>query len=429
VSLPLGAFGRHALLLGASGSGKTTLAHRIREALIEAGVSVVEIDFRGDGFDRALLRAVASGFPEERLRAIDLRERGRVFPMNFLGHGAGDPHSRASVVYGALRENAESWGVQLGPDLRAALVALAEMRGSLLDVPPLLAPEGGAFRQELVGQVRDAYASEFLISYDALAPDVQRTRGAAVANKLDEYLHHPALRLALGASGAPDLRSMMDEPGTLTLIALGADRMPQARLVGRMVVSAIQRSAMARVDVPEARRNPVRLIVDEAQNVLGEETCEILAEGRRFRLGILAATQFAGNFPPRLRSALRVNASVQFYFQTSADEAADLSREIVSSLSREEVRRTLLTAPVGTAVLVRRGEPAALVRTDDSADPVVDEQVVADVKAVAMEKGGVPAAQAEGEISESWRARSTAQATPQIEVRHYRRPKGSRADA
>jgi hypothetical protein len=418
VSVPLSVFTKHGASFGASGSGKTTITHRLRDAFVAASINIIDIDFRGDGFDRALKRLVAAEVPSERLTLIDLRDRDRITPLNLLGKGPGDPHTRAAVVFEALRAQAPSWGVQLGSDLRALLVALAEDGGSLLDVAPALAPEGANVRQALLHAITDEYARDFLTTYDTLPPDIQRNRAAAVTNKLDEFLYHPALRLALGAASAPDLGQMMDEPGHITLVALGADRNPQAALVGRMLVGAVQRAAMARVDIREAGRNPVRLLVDEAQNLLSEESCQILAEGRRFKLGIWACAQFSGQLLPELRASVKVNCATQLYFQTSAAEASDIAGEVVSSLTKDEVRETLLAAPVGAALAIRRGEPAAFVTTPDSPDPDVEPEPVAAVRQAALERTTIPWADAK----QAQRAlASLSQSQPEV-LTHERKP-------
>ena len=102
VTVPLASFSKHFAMFGSSGCGKSTATHRVRDKFIEEGINCIDIDYRGDGFDRAVLRLVAQGIPPERVTLIDLRDRERVVPLNFLGYGAGDAQSKASVVYQAL---------------------------------------------------------------------------------------------------------------------------------------------------------------------------------------------------------------------------------------------------------------------------------------------------------------------------------------
>ncbi|MGV3615174.1 MAG: type IV secretory system conjugative DNA transfer family protein [Fimbriimonas sp.] len=423
IRVPMPALTKHAAITGASGSGKSTAMHRLRDALVTDGIAVVDVDYRGDGLDRALQRLVAARVDSDRIAVIDLRRGDVSYPMNFLGHGPGDAHARAAIVYEALRETADSWGVQLGPDLMGALTALAEVRGSLLDVEPLLSPEGAAFRTEVAAKVTDEFASDFLAAYGRLPEDVQRQRLAAVSNKISPFVDHPALRASLGLPGVPDLAAMMDDPGRVTLVALGADRQPNARLIGRMLLAAIQRHAMARVDVPEADRNRVMLMVDEFQNVYCQEMAVLLAEGRRFRVGLIAALQFSGQIPAELRAALRTNTATQLYFHTSALEAAEISGEIVSSLPRDEIRKTLLTAPVGTAILVRRGQPAVLVKTPDSPDPKVDAKELERVREEAVRRVSVPRAEADLFLRERRERLRATHGEGEAEVRHERRPR------
>jgi len=394
VTIPMSALSRHFGIYGASGCGKSTLLRRLRDALISHGINLIAIDYRGDGFDNDLLGLVAAEIPPDRATLIDLRRREYVTPLNFLGYGPGDMHSRAAVVYGALKDLAASWGVQLGQDIRASLIALAEIRGSLLDVSAVLSPDDSSMRNDLLDRVTDDYARQFLESYNGLTPELQRSRSAACLNKLDEFLCDPYLRLAFALSGAPDMKTIMDKKGHVTLCALGADRNPQAGLVGRMMTGAVQRSALARVDIPESSRVPCMLLVDEAQNLLNEDSLEILAEGRRFQLGLGLSTQFAGGLSPALRASAKVNCATQLYFQTSASEASEISGEVVSSLSKDEIKRKLLSAPVGSAITIRRGVPAAFVTTPDSPNPKVDGERVEAFRSAATARTTVSVADA-----------------------------------
>lgn len=429
IRIPMEALTKHAVLTGASGSGKSTTMHRLRDGFVDEGITVVDVDYRGDGLDRALRRVVAAGIDEDLIDVIDLRRSDVAYPMNFLGFGPGDVHSRAATAYESIREIAPTWGVLLGADLKGGLTALGEVRGSLLDVGPLLSPEGTAFRAEVAAKVTDEYASDFLASYGRLPEDVQRQRFEAVANKISPFVDHPALRASLGLPGVPDLAGMLDAPGRITLVALGADRQPNARLVGRMLLAAIQRHAMARVDLPEADRNPVRLMVDEFQNVFCEEMATVLAEGRRFRLGLIAALQFTGQIPGELRAALRTNAATQLYFHTSALEASEISGEIVSSLPRDETRKALLMAPVGTAILVRRGQPATLVKTPDSPDPKVDPKELERVREAAVRRVSVPRAEADRFLRERREKIRAMNGEDEPQIRHERRPRARGRDA
>ena len=65
-----------------------------------------------------------------------------------------------------------------------------------------------------------------------------------------------------------------------------------SRLLGGMLITKLQLSAMERVDIPEAERKDFFFIVDEFQNFATESFANILSEARKYRLGLTLAHQY-----------------------------------------------------------------------------------------------------------------------------------------
>ncbi len=51
---------------------------------------------------------------------------------------------------------------------------------------------------------------------------------------------------------------------------------------------------MKRGGMKEKDRRPFYLYLDEAHNLPSENLCELLSEARKYRLGLILATQFTG---------------------------------------------------------------------------------------------------------------------------------------
>ena len=391
---------RHLYALGSSGSGKTNLLLRLIESDITAHRTFCVIDLRGDLIDRILPRLHQEDGADslaERTLLLDLRQEEFAVAFNPLT-GPGDPYARALHVLSVLRQQSDSWGVQLEETLRNCLIALASAGGTLLDIEPLL--HRPLFREQILSRVSDSQVRSFFERYNQLSGERQTTWSLPVMNKITPLLAVPRLRRMLGQQQTLPLQDFLDKkPGSILLVALAVDRLHQcAHQIGALLVSSLQSAIMARVDQPEAKRVPVHLYVDEFETMATEQFEAIIAEGRRFGLGLCLSHQNLSQLPASLRQTLLNNVQTQLYFQTGAGDASDLAREIVSGQTAEEVRQTLMTQAVGEAYLVRRGQGSLRIRVPCYPEPAVEPVVVQAQRGVILRRHGRPHAEIDREL-------------------------------
>ncbi len=378
VCIPSKDLRKHAYILGATGSGKTNILVQLVDQDIESRRSLVLIDLRGDLVERVLARLAGKDVDPSRVCLIDLRDDSTVVPFNPLG-GSGDAHSRAFHVLAVLRDQAESWGVQLEETLRNALVALAEYGGTLTDIEPLLLdPE---FRARVLASSTDPHVQSFFCRFNTLTPERQLNWALPVLNKVTPLIAVPRLRSMLGSSDSLDLRRVLDTPGSILLVSLAVDRFHGAsHLIGGLLVSAIEAAVMARATTPEVQRNPLTLYVDEFETMASEAFLGLLAEGRRFGLSLVLSHQNLTQLSPQLRASLQGNAHLHLYFQTGAADASEIAKEVDSGFSREQVRTLLLRLKPGEALLIRRSHETLVVRTPLTTDPKVSARDLAHLR-------------------------------------------------
>ena len=336
---------RHVYVLGSTGCGKTNLLSQIVERDVDAKATVAVLDMRGDLIDK-ILSSVAGKIDHDRVHLIDLRRPELSLGLNPFQYG-NDPYSAALQIHGILRAAADSWGVQLDETLRCSLIALSYARKALTDLAELLT--NSAFRQSVLSGVDDAYVKEFFRRFDALSPDKQSQWVLPVLNKVSAFLSHPTVRSILAEKRPIDLPAVLDTPGSILLIALGTDRLHSlAGTFGCLAVSAIENCAMKRVDCLESQRNPVHLYLDEFENFQSPAFEKIIAEGRRFRLGLTLSHQNLHQLDSRLRHVIMNNAGTRIYFRTGLSDATELGRELSNSGIDEPVK-ALLRLPTGHA--------------------------------------------------------------------------------
>ena len=394
---------RHLYLLGATGTGKTNLLLQLIESDITHQRAFCVVDLRGDLVDRILLRLAKTAPPNtwrERLLLLDLRGEGQVVGFNPL-LGEGDVYNRALHVLSVLKQQSDSWGVQLEETLRNAIIALAQSGWSLLEIEPLLG--NPAFRAEVLKQVTDVHVRNFFTErFDRLSAANQLAWSLACLNKVTPLLAIPQLRLMFGQRESFSFRDVLDQqPGMIILISLAVDRLHEAaRLVGGLFVSSFQSAIMSRADQPEGERVPVQLYVDEFETMATERFESIVAEGRRFGLGLCLSHQNISQLSTGLRHVLRNNVHTQIYFQTGALDASELAKEITGTSPEEDIRTTLMTQGVGEAYLVRRGQPGTRIRTLHCPDPKPDESIVKAIREASLDTYARPRADVERELAE-----------------------------
>lgn len=392
---------KHLYIVGATGSGKTNLDLLLIDSDIRNRRTTVVVDLRGDLVDR-VLRRLAGTLPPAgiaaRLVLLDLRDGRHVTPFNPLG-GSGESFSRALYVLSVLRLEADSWGVQLEETLRNCLLALAEAEWTLLEVEPLLS--NAAFRASVLESVTDPYVRGFFRRYGELSAEKQQGWRLPVLNKVTPLLSIPALRRLFGLRATLPLAEILNgPPGAILLIALGVDRLHEAaHLAGGLIVSAIQSAVMARVDTPEAARKPVMLYVDEFEQMATDRFAQIVAEGRRFGLGLTLSHQNLAQVPSSLREVIRNNVQTQVLFQTGALDAAELAREVISPHAAEEVRGALMRLQVGEAYVVPRGRESMRVKVPLTSDPPVAAARLAAARAAGYRRFAVPTESADAELA------------------------------
>ena len=351
-------FTRHAYILGSTGCGKTTLIMRLIDKDISNEHSFVVVDLRGDLVAGVLGLCANRDIDPARVTLLDLREKGPTFGFNALA-GAGEPYIRALHVLDVLASESPSWGVQLEETLRSALLLLSNTASPITKLGQVFFDP--AFRDRCLQQITDEDLIGFWARFNGFSKEKQQSWSLPVLNKVTSIMAVPNLRRILGECDPIDLGELLGKPGQILLVSLAVDELQRSgRMFGSLVVSAIAREMLARVDVPEKDRNPVRLYVDEFENMASESFEGLIAEGRRFKLSLVLSHQTLAQLPTRLRSVIRNNVGLQILFQVGFEDAQIVARELGEETALEDVRQL----GVGEAFVQTRDGEAVLIQFD-----------------------------------------------------------------
>lgn len=318
----------HTYIVGKTGTGKSSLIeHMVRQDVI-AGRGAALIDPHGDLVERVAAWSAGRRFD---VVHIDTGDNALDLGYNPLLHVR--PEFRSLVASGAIDLFkllwSDAWGVRMEHILRNALLALLDQpRATLSDILPLLIDK--AFRAKIIARVENEQVKEFwLKEYPKYSYRYQADGIAPTQNKVGSFLADPRLKRFLSPKGdGLRLRTVMDS-GQLLLVNLaqgkiGAD---SARLLGGLLVTALGSAAFSRASEPEEKRKPFYIYVDEFQTFTTLAFSNMLAELRKFRIGVVLAHQYIRQLQPEVADAVLGNAGTIVSFRLGGSDAAALARE------------------------------------------------------------------------------------------------------
>lgn len=316
---------RHIYVIGRSGSGKSVLIQTLMAHQVLLSGNFIVLDMRGDHV-RAAIEICSKGMAPARVKVLDLRDRRRPLGFDPL-YGKGEPYFRALNVLQVVESLSESWGVQLSESLRYGLLLLAETGERLTRLEDLFHER--SFLLRCLDKSGDDKVVGFWQRYDALSPEKKAALAAPVLNKVSLILAPSATRKVLGHPTPLDLSRHLNTPGSVLLCSFAVDETSQAGIaMSRLVLKSVLREIFARTDIPESRRVPVTLFVDEWESFGFQEFEEVLAEGRRFKLTAVLAHQTLSQIPAKTRSIVLANAATIVALGLGRSDSAAMSREL-----------------------------------------------------------------------------------------------------
>jgi hypothetical protein len=342
---------RHCHILGQTGTGKSTLLKNLLIQDIVAGRGCMLLDPHGD-----LAEELLDHIPPWRTEdVIYFAPADLTHPIgiNLLAHVPADdrPLIASSVVAVFRHLWADSWGPRLEYVLYQTVAALLDFpsgRGgvSLLGVPRMFTDE--AYRARVVQAVQDPRVRAFWQDeYTGWSRQFAAEAVSPIQNKVGQLLAAPAVRNVLGqAQSTVSMASVMNERkifiANLSKGMLGEDK---ANLLGSVLLTWVQLSAMQRARVPEEQRVDFAVFADEAHSFGAAETFEaIWSEARKYRLALVTTGQYLDQSSQRLQAAIFGNVGTLISFRVGPGDAEVLAPQldpyapaVLADLGRGEV--------------------------------------------------------------------------------------------
>jgi len=334
---------QHMYVVGKTGTGKTTLLHNMMVQDIMNGEGVCVIDPHGE-FVETLLRKI----PKEREDdVIYFNPADTDFHVGFNVLELPDykyKHLVASGLMGIFTKIwSNVWSARMEYILNNAILALLETPGStLLGITRLLVDK--EYREKIIGNVKDPVVRAFWVhEYEEWRDQFRNEAIAPIQNKVGQFLSTALVRNIVGQSKSTiNIYSIMNE-GKVFLVNLSKGRIGEdnSALLGGMLITKMQLSAMERVRIPEDERVDFFLYIDEFQNFATDSFSNILSEARKYRLNLILAHQYVGQLvtdvSTKVRDAVFGNVGTMVMFRVGASDAEFLEKEFEPEFTNQDM--------------------------------------------------------------------------------------------
>jgi hypothetical protein len=292
---------RHLYVLGATGTGKSTLLSNMIFQDIREGRGVCLIDPHGDLYDQ-----IVEFLPLNRAKDVVMFNPGNsenVPGLNILECSGPNRHLQVNFAINELLKTfdrmydmRQAGGPMFETYFRNAMLLLLESDLPEVTIMELsLVFESRDYRQFLLGRCKNPVVVGF---WKEIAEKVSGEASLLsiapyIICKLNAFTYNALIRPILGqAKSTIDFRQIMDRQNILLIkLPKGLLGESDAQLLGSFILARIFSAAMGRTNVPENKRPPFHLYVDEFQNFVNDGVAFMLAEARKFGLYLTLANQ------------------------------------------------------------------------------------------------------------------------------------------
>jgi hypothetical protein len=338
----------HAHVVGGSGAGKTTLLQNLilHDLLSDDPPALIVIDSQGDLINKLSHLALFdpdNGPLADRLVLISPKDIKHppalnIFDVNQERLGRYDEATKEQVVAGVIETFDYLFQGLLGADLTAKqgvffrfvarlMLAIPETMGrnaTILDMINLMddpAPYQDAIKS-LPPIQRNFFERDFVSKTFAQTKEQIRYR-------LNAILENPTLaRLFTSPHTKIDLFTLLNT-NSIILVDTAKDFLKGSSAhFGRIFISLVLQAVLERAVIPEHKRKPAFLIVDEAAAYFDSNIDDLLTQARKYKVGCIFAHQFLDQCTSSLRSSLAANTSIKMAGGVSMGDARAMAPDL-----------------------------------------------------------------------------------------------------
>jgi hypothetical protein len=335
---------RHLYAIGKSGSGKSVFIQNLAVQDIINGEGVCVIDPHGD-FAEYVLQHV----PKERAEDViyfNPSDTERPIGLNMLEISTEEQKDFATqemiAIFYRLVTDPSMIGPMFEHNMRNVMLTLmADMvnPGTIAEIPRMFTDD--EFVEQWKKKLTDPMVLAFWEKEMAKTSDFHKSEMLGyLISKVGRFVENAMIRNIIGQSHSGfNFREIMDKKKILIVnLAKGLVGEINSNLLGLIIVSKLQMTALERASLPEEQRNDFYLYIDEFQNFITESIATILSEARKYRLELIIAHQYMKQLEDNkgkttVRDAVLGNAGTMVSFRIGVEDAEVLAKEFAPVFS------------------------------------------------------------------------------------------------
>lgn len=320
----------HMYIIGRTGSGKTTMMFSMAKNDIEKGQGMAFLDPHGDAAEDLI-----SIIPEKRLNdLIYINPTDLKYPIgiNLLELTPGLDEDEAElekevVAEGVIslfrkvfskEENTNAHRIEY--ILRNAIyTAFTVPDRTIFTVYDLL--NNPPFQKQVIAKLKDENLKNFWKFEFGRAGDYQVVKMVGgVTAKIGRFLFSPTAKRILEQKKSTINFDEIMQQGKIVICNLSQGKLGEdtSRLLGTTIMTKIQQATLKRANLPESKRKPFYLYVDEFQNFATHSFTKILSEGRKYKLRVIIAEQSTSQQDDRnIVNVILANVTTVVCFRTA----------------------------------------------------------------------------------------------------------------
>ena len=330
---------RHIYCIGQTGVGKSTLLLNMAIQDIQHGNGLCVIDPHGD-IAESLLKYIPNHREKDLIYFNPAEDKGRITFNPLSNVPQRYHHLVASGLVSTFKKIwADSWGPRMEHILRFTLLTLLECPGAtLLDIQALLTDQ--AFREEVLGYTDNPHILAFWRNeYAGYSSRLRAEAISPILNKTGVFLSSAPLQNTVGSIESSFRMGEVMNGSKILIVNLSKGTIGEdaSSILGSMLVTSIQLAALHRAKQPETSRKPFYLYLDEAHSFITLSFADILAEARKYKLGLFICHQYIEQLNEKIRPAIFGNVGTLIAFRVGAVDAEYLAKEFYPTFDEQDL--------------------------------------------------------------------------------------------
>jgi type IV secretory pathway TraG/TraD family ATPase VirD4 len=328
---------QHIYAIGKTGVGKSTLLFNMALDDIYKGHGVAVLDPHGD-----IAEKLISAIPEHRkadviyFNATDPAHRTGFNPLHNVPPE--HRHSVASEVVLMFKKIwGDTWGARLEYILRFAILTLLEYpAATLLDIQPLLLDN--AFRNLVLHYTDNTYIHSFWRNeYDHYPASLKSEAIMPILNKSGVFAASETLRGIVGQQYGISLDDILHKQKILICnLSKGIIGEDISQILGSLLTTGLQTASMRRAHLPEHKRPPFYIFIDEAHSFISTSFTTMLSEVRKYKVGLLLTHQYMEQLPEDIQKAILGNVGTIICFRLGVEDARVMTQEFYPVFKQDD---------------------------------------------------------------------------------------------